>query len=251
MKPVNLLSIVMANRGLDSVQRDSLYRTWQIAPKSSELEVLEYFVRQIEGMKKYPASKVALMLGDCFFGFKIPQISKEFDCLWIGESTIVNVELKSGEVDEERIQKQLKQNQYYLRHLKRKEVLSYTIISSTAQCFSLDSNGDVVDVPLADVVNAVSNVYNETLFHGHIEQLFPPEQFLVSPFNSTDDFLKSHYFLTQQQQEIKERVIDFIDDGNSNDLLCAITGGPGSGKTLLMYDIAHEFMQTSKRILIG
>ena len=250
MKSVNLLSIVMANRGLDSVQRDSLYRTWQIAPKSSELEVLEYFVRQIEGMKKYPPSKVALMLGDCFFGFKIPQISKEFDCLWIGETTIVNVELKSGDIDVERIQKQLRQNQYYLCHLNKK-VLSYTIVSSTEQCFSLDSNGDVVSVSLADVVESVCNVHKEPLFQWQIEQLFPPEQFLVSPFNSTDDFLKSHYFLTQQQQEIKERVIDFIDDGNSNDLLCAITGGPGSGKTLLMYDIAHEFMQTSKRILIG
>lgn len=251
MKPVNLLSIVMVNRGLNSVLRDNLYQTWQIAPKDSELEVLEYFAQQIERMKKYSPSEVAMMLGDCFFGFKIPQISKEIDCLWIGESTIVNVELKSGDIEVERIQKQLSQNRYYLRHLKNKDVLTYTIVSSTAQCFSLDSNGDVVKVSLVDVVEAVCNVHKEILFQGHIEQMFPPERFLVSPFNSTNDFLDKHYFLTHHQQEIKGCVVKFIDGNNSSDLFCAITGGPGSGKTLLMYDIARELMEKGMRVLIG
>lgn len=251
MRPVNLQSIVMAYRGLNTVQRENLYKTWQIVPKSSELEVLEYLVVQMVGMKKYSSVEIAMMLDDCFFGFKIPQISAQFDSLWIGETTVVNIELKSGAVEEKRIQNQLIHNQYYLRHLKKKDVLSYAIVSSTTQSFSLNPNGDLVSVPLTDVVTALYNIHQESLFCEDIEQLFPPERFLVSPFNSTGDFLEKHYFLTQQQQEIKEKAIKFINNANSNDLFCAITGGPGSGKSLLMYDIARSLMQTAKNVLIG
>lgn len=56
-------------------------------------------------------------LEDWFYSFTIPQIGKEFDLLKIGKNYTINIELKSQEVSEEKIIKQLTQNRYYLSHI--------------------------------------------------------------------------------------------------------------------------------------
>ncbi|EAI1237051.1 hypothetical protein A0U21_00460 [Campylobacter lari] len=37
----------------------------------------------------------------------------------------------------------------------------------------------------------------------HLDALFSPLNFLISPFNNTTSFLNDKYYLTQQQEEIK------------------------------------------------
>ena len=73
-------------------------------------------------------------------------------------------------------------------------------------------------------MQALSDVHDENLFVDDIEALFPPESFLVSPSNSTDDFLNGCYFLTDQQQEFKSHIMRFVDNGGK-DCFCALTGG--------------------------
>lgn len=249
MRPVNLRSVVMANSHLPQDLRDSLFAVWGIAPKADELQSLTCFVNQLFAIDKLDPQRVTCKLDDCYFGFIIPRISKEFDCLWIGENTIVNVELKSKDVGAERIKKQLVQNRYYLRHLNM-TVASFTYDSSTGNCYSLDSNEDLINVAFDDVAKAIYLVHDENLFTDDIETKFPPERFLVSPFNSTDDFLKECYFLTDQQIEIKKKVLAFA-NATSGGNFYAIYGGPGTGKTLLMYDIARTLMAEGKKIIIG
>ena len=48
-----------------------------------------------------------------FYSFQIPRLGKEFDLLQIKEEQILNLELKSGQVSDEAIRKQLIQNRYY------------------------------------------------------------------------------------------------------------------------------------------
>lgn len=56
-----------------------------------------------------------------FYGFSIPQISKEFDLLKIFENdVVVNIELKSNDIAMDKIEYQLRKNRYYLSHLKKK-----------------------------------------------------------------------------------------------------------------------------------
>ena len=65
-----------------------------------------------------------------FYGFSIPQISKEFDLLKIFENdVVVNIELKSHDIDLDKIEYQLRKNRYYLSHLKKK-TYSFTYINS-------------------------------------------------------------------------------------------------------------------------
>jgi len=249
MKPVNLRNVVIANRVLDATLRDGLYKVWGISPKPVELCSLDHFVLQCEALFGYHVDKLIPILGGCFFGFVIPRISKEFDCLWIGDKTVVNVELKSQDVGEEKIKNQLIKNRYYLQPLNRR-LKSYTYVSSTGNCYCLTDSEKLVEVSLKDLLTAVDEVQKESLYKEDIESLFPPEKFLVSPFNSSEEFLKGCYFLTNQQLEFKNKILQFF--GNEeNDNFCALTGGPGSGKTLLMYDIARTLMEEGKNVVIG
>ena len=55
--------------------------------------------------------------------YSIPQIGKEFDLLKIGMESVLNIELKSEPVGQDKIASQLKRNKYYLRHLSNSPIL--------------------------------------------------------------------------------------------------------------------------------
>lgn len=248
MKPINLKSLIIANKGLPQNQRDMLYGIWGVSPKAVELASIECLVASLDALSPLDPKLVTYILDDCFFGFSIPRISKEFDCLWIGENTIVNLELKSKSIAEEKILKQLRRNRYYLRHLSQK-IISYTFDASTGKCYTLDSSFKLIDTDIKTLGRTLYEIHKECLLKDGIEALFPPEKYLVSPFNSTIEFLEGRYFLTDHQQTIKENIIHSINNDKKN--FYAITGGPGSGKTLLMYDIAKTLADEGKIVVIG
>lgn len=248
MCPINLRSIVIANNGLPPELKEALFRVWGIAPKPEELYSLDSFIKSCDALAPKNPETITTLLEDCYLNFSIPRISKEFDCLWISERAIINVELKSSNTGTEKIKNQLLKNRYYLRHLKR-DIISFTYEASTGYCYALDDNEDLTNVLIIDVVKALYNLHKEPLYREDIEGLFPPEQFLVSPFNSPKSFLKDYYFLTDRQQEIKNKIIKFLNNP-AEGYICSLTGGPGSGKTLLMYDIAKTLTTLGKDVLI-
>lgn len=250
MRPVNLHNIIVANKNISNDDlRDKLFKIWGVNPKHQELQSLEFIYDQLNVSFPNNELLVTNLLGGCYFGFKIPRISKEFDCLWIGKETIVNIELKSKEVGNDKIEKQLRQNVYYLRLLQKK-LLLFTCDTSTGNCYSLDDSNNLITVQFKDLAKAIYDVHKEPLFNSEIENLFPPENYLVSPFNSTEDFINCHYFLTGQQNIIKKEVINFFNNV-SGFCFYAITGGPGTGKTLLTYDIARTLMEFGNKVVIG
>lgn len=249
MRTVNLRSVLIAHSGLTSDQRDKLYGIWGVNPKSEEITTLDSLIKQLDALAPYLPESITWICGGCYFGFKIPRISKEFDCLWIGDQSVVNLELKSQSVGDDRVKKQLLENRYYLRHLGR-SIVTYTYEASSNTCYMVDDTEVVKAVDLKEVAKTLFVVHKENLYEGEIEELFPPENFLVSPFNSTEAFLRGEYFLTNQQQEFKNKIIQFVNEPAKGNF-CAITGGPGSGKTLLLYDIAKTMIQAGKNVVIG
>ena len=249
MRPVNLFSISIADKCLTPDNQKRLFNVWGITPKPRELVSLNLFVKALIDLLPQKTDTIAEILGDCYFGFVIPRISKEFDCLWIGDKTVVDVELKSQSVGSKTIKKQLMQNQQYLRPLGR-TIQLFSFDSSSGDCFTINENYCLVNCTLNNIGKAIFSVHKENRFVDDIEKLFPPEKYLVSPFNATTEFLNKQYFLTSQQEDIKKKILSFVEETNDNHF-CALTGGPGSGKSLLLYDIAQTLMDAGKNVIIA
>src|SRR5699024_7406538 len=60
----------------------------------------------------------------------------------------------------------------------------------------------------------------------------------------TKRFIDNSYFLTHQQQEFKNKIL------KSKSRFIIIEGLPGTGKTLLLYDLAKKFHKTHDVVVI-
>ena len=70
---------------------------------------------------------------------------------------------------------------------------------------------------------------------------------MISPINTPERFLKDEYFLTDHQEEIKNKILSGL---SNNNIIWGIQGGAGTGKTLLLYDIAKSLSLHYKVIII-
>ena len=77
-----------------------------------------------------------------------------------------------------------------------------------------------------------------------IEDLFREEKFLISPLADPDKFLRKEYYLTYQQRDIKKQIISKVSQKGCS--YQCFTGLPGTGKTLLLYDIAMQLSWKEK-----
>lgn len=239
MKAISLISFYDSKYSLDEKLFDTYLRYNKCEIKSHEIEGL---VKLIE---KLIAINTKKSLFDFFFiGYVIPQISKEFDLLRIGQEEVLNIELKT-EQSEENILKQLLQNSYYLSFLGKKNKL-FTYETSTNRLYSLDSKDCLIEVSIKDLYTSIIKQKVIEIFD--IDALFSPSQFLVSPFNNSHKFLAEEYFLTSDQEEHAKKIHKIIT--NKTDLFIGLKGKAGTGKTLVIYDIAKELLKTKKKVLI-
>lgn len=182
------------------------------------------------------------LLDNFFVGYRIPQIGKEFDLLRFNKANIVNIELKS-EASEDKILTQLKRNHYYLQFLD-KEVSLFTYVQETNELHMLD--GDHLTTVSIDELR--KKLINECDEFDDINKFFTPNNYLISPFNSTEKFMEEEYFLTQHQEEIRTNFMKVIETSTTE--FMALTGAAGTGKTLLTYDIVKELINKDKQVLI-
>lgn len=202
-----------------------------------ELATLSSFVEEVEKI-----SQKVNIFNDYFYDYSIPQISKQFDILKVTEDYIINIELKEMST-EEAIKKQLKENNYYLSSTGR-EVWTFTYVKTSNSLYQYTKVDDTLH--LIEFEGFVQWLEEKEMKYGENEDLnglFDPKQYLVSVFNDTSKFLDNQYFLNDLQQRFKK---EFKESGR---LFHAIKGEAGSGKTLLLYDIAKEYKE-NKAILV-
>ena len=209
--------------------------------KEHEINSLRVLADQL-----FSAGKSLPLLDGFFFSYRIPQISKEFDLLRIGSDSIVNIELKSGTVPTDRIEKQLAQNRYYLAHT-QKRVLTFCYIAKQNRLFQLDDDLTLSEQPISELVDSLAAQGN--LFDGNIDTLFRPADFLVSPINTPSKFLQNQFFLTSHQEKIKNQIIA-LENSRTDYQFIGITGGAGTGKTLLLYDLAVTLSEYGKCCIV-
>ncbi|MBE5996974.1 MAG: ATP-binding protein [Lachnospiraceae bacterium] len=218
---------------------------------SQKSELQHTKIHEIESLRLLVDALIAagVSISECdgfFYSFDIPQIGKEFDLLKFTDKICLNIELKSTPVPREQILSQLLRNRHYLSHLGKRLAL-YTVVTNSAACFKLSLNDDLEEVSIGEVASAIRKV--KTGFLEHVDNLFRASDYLVSPLNTPSRFIQGEYFLTQAQEQIKKNLLKGI-DGTFTGAFFHITGKNGTGKTLLLYDIAKTLSKNGKTVIV-
>ncbi|PET77609.1 hypothetical protein CN514_00885 [Bacillus sp. AFS001701] len=183
------------------------------------------------------------ILNGFYVGYTIKQISKEFDLLRFSEHSVVNVEIK-GESTQEKIIKQLERNKYYLGFLEL-EVFNFTYVVNEKRLYFFNEKEELVETNFQFLIEKLNE---QNVIYHDLDKLFDPTNYLVSPFNSTEKFINGNYFLNENQEKIKKDILSLSTlDGSK---FASIQGSAGTGKTLLVYDIAKEYLNSNKNVLI-
>lgn len=240
MKTQNLISVY---QGLAAVKYNSL----EIAQKYKYLKANEIQTLKILCNRFKLAHAGYDVFNGYIIGYTIPQISKEFDLLRFGTNSLINIELKgtlNESVKNSKILSQMRQNYYYLKFL-GKELYLYTFIEDDGiYKYSIDEDSiEKIDIEALITVLQAQQIDEEV----DMENIFIPSNYLVSPFNKTDSFIKKEYFLTNDQEGTKIEILKGIAKRGWG-FFC-ISANAGTGKTLLVYDIAREFIQDKKSVL--
>jgi len=181
-----------------------------------------------------------------YFSYIIPKIGKEFDVLRISEDTVLNIELKYVNVGRDEIADQLKRNEYYLKALGKK-IFSCTYVYDENCFYAIGSDGQLSECSPSNVMEAVRAT--NRFYRDDPDRLFDPEDFIFSPLTEPQRFLSGGYFLTQHQESIEKRLLGITLDGVAG--FAAVSGGSGTGKTLLLYDMALKASRLEKVCVIA
>ncbi|WP_340202004.1 DNA/RNA helicase domain-containing protein [Ascidiimonas sp. W6] len=239
MNGINIFSLSEAGANLNNelLKRYLSYNNLKI--KDNEVEdissLVNSFSKIAEDLKEF---------NNFYVGYTIPQISKEFDLLRFGGESLVNIEIKRTST-QEKIQKQLVQNRYYLSFLGR-TMYSFTYIVNQEKFYTLNALNELVATSVDDVMFVLRK--QKSINIPDINTLFNPSNYLISPFNSTEKFIQKQYFLTNQQDKIKKLIVDEISNDQSS--FFSIYGRAGTGKTLLTYDITNEYISSKQKVLV-
>ncbi|CAM3153535.1 DUF2075 domain-containing protein [Leuconostoc gasicomitatum] len=177
-----------------------------------------------------------------FLDYSIPGMTKEFDILKVTREFVLNIELKLENKTTDEMRKQLIDNKFYLSKANCQRAYYFSYNAETDKLYELDNNNQLVDVTTTDRIIHLLNVDN--MDGVKIEDLFLPSKYLVSPFNDTDRFLSNDYLLTESQKAKKTQILN----NQHNEIF--IFGNAGTGKTLLLYDIAKYYKNMGKSVFI-
>jgi Uncharacterized conserved protein (DUF2075) len=240
MKPINILSLLQARASLNEENFGSYTKHYGVDIRDAEIDDVENLANAIRS-----AGSKLRVFEDFYVGYKIPQIGKEFDLLRFGQHSIVNIEVKR-DCTVEKVKAQLVRNKYYLSFIGRK-IFAFTFVSNSGELFFFLDDGQLQIVNPAYLTEILAQ---QTLDkEAAPDSLFNPSDYLVSPFNSTDKFLAGKYFLTHQQEESKDKILQSFKLATGATFM-SITGSAGTGKTLLTFDIARHLYAKGEKILV-
>ena len=233
MRPINIYALTRVKNPelLGPMERQMSKRSRHLTIKEWEIEGLGVFSEKLKSVMP-ETFEISF-----YYSFTMPKLGKEFDLLRVNDDSVVNIELKSGNVSEEVIRKQLIQNRYYLSTL-GKNMYSYMYLSNTDRLIRLSRSDKLVDTDWEDLAGVLMN--QTDCYEGDIEELFKEDTYLISPLTDPARFLRQDYFLTSQQKDIKKQIIKTINKSKGEVTYHGFTGLPGTGKTILLYDLAMQ-----------
>ncbi len=194
------------------------------------------------------------LLDGFFFSYVIEHIGKEFDLLKASSDggCILNIELKSEMVEEERIRRQLEQNRYYLSHIAN-TICSFTYVMENGELYSLDEKGLLQKCRMEELIEALQMEALRDYLPEGIENCFRAAEYLISPIANPQKFLQGKYFLTNQQFEFRRKILGYLKEHAQPDAgipVISVSGIAGTGKTLLLLDLSVRLSENGRVLFI-
>ena len=130
MKAISIYTITRNQNTeyLQKLERQLSGRDVFLKIREWELDSMKALVSELE---RHMQAVYALRF---FYSFQIPRLGKEFDLLQIKEEQILNLELKSGQVSDEAIRKQLIQTGIIWRRWESRFVRTLILAARTVWC---------------------------------------------------------------------------------------------------------------------
>lgn len=186
-----------------------------------------------------------ILFNNFLYSYSIPQLNKEFDLLALNDEFVLNLEIKSRITDIEKVKYQLMSNRHYLSLISSNMFL-FVYIRNTKKIYILDDNDELIETCTNDFFDKIKGIDFKSI---NLDDVFLPQNILVSPLNSPDKFLSNQYILTENQLNIKKEIISFVNNASSS-AFYGLTGSAGTGKTLLLYDIVKTLSSKFKIIVV-
>ena len=164
-------------------------------------------------------------------------IDEEFDILRYTDNSVLNIEIKSSVPENGFLQQMLRHHR--VLSLLEKKVLCYTYIEDTNVLYFL-SGDKPIEISFDELLSSIPIEYID---ENEIDRL-DISSLLVSPYSQPKEFSSHKYYLTVQQDQIKRSILK-----HSNRFV-AIEGKAGSGKSLLLWDLANCYKEQGENICI-
>ena len=218
-----------------------------ISKSKREIKVRDYERDNLYQLINLLSTNFSLMtLNGFYYSYTIDQIGKEFDLIKISKDFVLNIEVKSEFTSIEKIKNQLLLNIHYLKNI-NPVVKTYTFIANTNSFYKLNHELELVETDLNDLKCSMELAVQ--YINNDLDKIITPSHYLVSPFNNIDKFMNGEYFLTLQQQQIKNEILKDIFERQQYKFY-KILGDAGTGKTLLIYDIAKDLSKDKKICIV-
>ena len=206
--------------------------------KKSECNDLAILTRELKNHSNYLPQKL--------FGFQLGKkvgvgFIEEFDLLRFSDTSILNIELKSQLVSLEKIQEQLIRHNFLLGCLpgNRTNIL-YTFISSEMKLYRLKDD-ELIESNFGELLNSIPDDYYE---ENDLLDL-KAEDYIISPYSDIDRYLNTRYFLNSEQQQIVTQVTSNLSKEH-----VVIKGGAGTGKSLVLFELAKKLTDMGNSVLV-
>jgi hypothetical protein len=181
-------------------------------------------------------------------GFMLGYISdtgglrQQFDILRYGNNNILNIELKRELPKNgiKSIERQLRKHKLYLSMTNCKKLQVFTYVVNSNKVYTVNSDDVFCEYDMAKI----NEIFSSTNFCEHESLKIDLTSLIISPYVNPEAFYNHKYFLTDRQYQVKKDIIK-----NPKEKII-IEGGPGTGKTLVLLDLAKKYQKLDKTVLV-
>ena len=120
------------------------------------------------------------------------------------------------------------------------EASLYTFVSETEILYKFDEVTEQL-IPIS-FEQLFSDIPFDFIEYNYLESLVDTS-FIISPYSEPDRFFKNQYFLNNEQEQAKKKLIE------SSKRYVGLKGAAGTGKSLILFDVAKELSNSGKKVL--